>query len=304
MLEVFEIIKREAIFLWYYSSIQFYQIFPYYAMGIFVGSLVSVFGKDKIHALFTKLCTSKIGVVALIPASILGILSPLCMYGTIPIAASFSEKGIRDDLLAAFMVSSILLNPQLLMYTTMLGGELTLVRLITCFLCGIFAGVLVRIFFTNNNFFNFSNFGNVSNKDIDPNPFLRFLKNLWRNILATAKYFIVGILLTSAFTRYVPVSLVEMLFGANRGFGVLFAATIGVPLYMCGGGTIPLLSEWLYRGMSFGSATSFMITGPATKITNLSALKMVLGGKHFALYFAYIFIFSLIAGLIVNVVLY
>ncbi len=303
MSEVFEIIKREAIFLRYYSSIQFYQIFPYYVMGVFVGSFISVFGKEKIHALFTKVCTSKLGVLTLIPASILGLLSPLCMYGTIPIAASFSEKGIRDDLLAAFMVSSILLNPQLLMYTTMLGTELTLVRLITSLLCGVFAGVLVKIFFKNKSFFNFSNFTNVSNKDTDPNLFLRFLKNLCRNILATAKYFVVGIILTSAFTRYVPVSLIEMLFGENRGFGVLFAATIGVPLYMCGGGTIPLLSEWLSRGMSFGSATSFMITGPSTKITNISALKMVLGGKHFALYFTYIFIFSLIAGLIVNVVL-
>ena len=28
----------------------------------------------------------------LIPASLLGIVSPLCMYGTIPIAASFSRK--------------------------------------------------------------------------------------------------------------------------------------------------------------------------------------------------------------------
>ena len=28
------------------------------------------------------------------------------------------------------------------------------------------------------------------------------------------------------------------------------AATIGVPLYMCGGGTIPLLQEWLWEGMN------------------------------------------------------
>ena len=38
---------------------------------------------------------------------------------------------------------------------------------------------------------------------------------------------------------------------------------------MCGGGTIPLLIQWLVDGMSMGSAAAFMITGPATKITNL-----------------------------------
>ena len=33
--------------------------------------------------------------------------------------------------------------------------------------------------------------------------------------------------------------------------------------------------------LSVGSAVSFMLTGPATKITNLGALKIVLGAKHF-----------------------
>ena len=59
------------------------------------------------------------------------------------------------------------------------------------------------------------------------------------------------------------------------------AAAIGVPLYACGGGTIPLLQQWLFEGMSVGSAVSFMLTGPAPKITNLGALKIVLGAKHF-----------------------
>jgi uncharacterized membrane protein YraQ (UPF0718 family) len=72
------------------------------------------------------------------------------------------------------------------------------------------------------------------------------------------------------------------LFGkGNRGFGLLMAATIGVPLYMCGGGTIPLLMGWMQNGMSMGSATAFMISGPATKITNLGAVKIVLGLKDF-----------------------
>lgn len=38
------------------------------------------------------------------------------MYGTIPLAASFSLSGMEDDRLAAFMMSSILLDPQLLLY--------------------------------------------------------------------------------------------------------------------------------------------------------------------------------------------
>lgn len=90
------------------------------------------------------------------------------------------------------------------------------------------------------------------------------------------------------------------LFGGNEAFGVLMAATVGVPLYACGGGTIPLLQTWLMDGMSLGSAAAFMITGPATKITNLGAVKIVLGIKRFVLYLAYVMIFSFLTGLVVN----
>lgn len=54
--------------------------------------------------------------------------------------------------------------------------------------------------------------------------------------------------------------------------------------------------------MSLGSAAAFMITGPATKITNLSALKICLGARHFAAYLAFILSFSLLTGLLVNAV--
>ena len=71
-------------------------------------------------------------------------------------------------------------------------------------------------------------------------------------------------------------------------------------LYACGGGTIPLLQQWLATGMSMGSASAFMITGPATKITNLGALKIVLGAKRFLLYLAFVMVFSFVTGMIVN----
>ncbi len=93
------------------------------------------------------------------------------------------------------------------------------------------------------------------------------------------------------------------IFGGSEAWGVLMAATIGVPLYACGGGTIPLLKEWLWEGMSLGSAAAFMLTGPATKITNLGALKIVLGIRRFLLYIAYVMVFALLTGLTVNLIL-
>ena len=113
-------------------------------------------------------------------------------------------------------------------------------------------------------------------------------------------YFLIGILLSALFQRYVPQSVLVKLFGGSEAWGVLIAATVGVPLYACGGGTIPLLKSWLADGMSLGSAAAFMITGPATKITNLGALKIAMGWKHFILYLAFVMLFSFLCGLTVN----
>ncbi len=294
------VLHREAVYLWYYFDIQFRQIFRYWALGIIIGSVISVFAKDRIHGLFERMNGKKMGIFGVIPASLLGIASPLCMYGTIPIAASFANKGMRQDWLAAFMMSSILLNPQLIVYSTALGGTALIVRIVSCFLCGIVAGLLVHIFYRKEQFFSFGKFQESVSRDTDPNMFFRLLKNIWRNIKATGGYFLVGIVLSALFQRYVPTDKFVALFGNNEGFGVLMAATIGVPLYACGGGTIPLLQEWLADGMSPGNAAAFMITGPATKITNLGAVKIVLGLKRFVLYLLFVMAFAMLTGCIVN----
>lgn len=301
MSDLLAVLQREFVYVWYYFTVQLRQIAGYWLLGMVVGSLVSVFAKDAIHGAFDRIRDKKWGLWGVIPASLLGIASPLCMYGTIPIAASFSRQGMRDDWLAAFMMSSVLLNPQLIMYSTALGTAALVIRIVSCAVCGVAAGLLLHVFYKNKPFFNFEGFEPRASHDTHPNPLLRFLFNLGRNVRATGGYFLLGVLLSALFQRYVPADGFAALFGkSNEGFGVLMAATIGVPLYACGGGTIPLIREWLAMGMSMGSASAFMITGPATKITNLGALKIVLGVRRFALYIAFVMAFSLATGLLVN----
>ena len=298
-----DVLHREAVYIWYYFDLQFRQIFWYWVLGMAIGSVVSVFAKDRIHGLFARMKDAKWGLFGIIPACLLGIASPLCMYGTIPIAASFSKQGMRHDWLAAFMMASILLNPQLVIYSAALGTTALTVRIVNCFLCGCAAGLLIWLFYRNKPFFDFTGFEERASRDTDPNLLLRYLKNLWRNVKATGLYFLFGILLSALFQRYVPQDLMANIFGGNEAWGVLMAATVGVPLYACGGGTIPLLQEWLWQGMSLGSAAAFMLTGPSTKITNLGALKIVLGIRRFLLYLAFVMAFSFVTGLIVNMIL-
>lgn len=301
MTDLFSVMQRECIYLCYYFELQLRQIFWYWILGMAIGSLISVFAKDRIHGLFAGMKGKKWGLSGIIPACLLGIASPLCMYGTIPIAASFHRQGMREDWLASFMMASILLNPQLIIYSAALSRTALAVRIASCFLCGCAAGLLVFLFYRDKDFFNFEGFAERAGRDTHPNLLIRYVLNFGRNVKATGPYFLLGILLSALFQRYVPQDLMINVFGGNEVWGILMAATIGVPLYACGGGTIPLLQSWLADGMSMGSAAAFMITGPATKITNLGALKIVFGLKRFLLYFAFVMIFSLVAGIAVNI---
>jgi len=225
-----DVVKREFIYLGYYFLVQFRQIFLYWVIGMVIGSIISVFFKDKIHNLMRNMKSDGSSIIGITFASMLGVASPLCMYGTIPIAASFSKGGIRDEWLASFMMSSILLNPQLIIYSAALGLKVLVIRIVTCFLCGIAAGLAIRFFFKEKKFFRFEGFGEPQNKDTDPNVFIRLLKNLFRNFKATGLYFLIGIILSAIFQRYVPQETVTLLFGGNEAWGVLMASTVGVPL--------------------------------------------------------------------------
>lgn len=76
------------------------------------------------------------------------------------------------------MMSSVLLNPQLMVYSAALGTTAMMVRLVSCTLCGMAAGILVAVFFRKEKFFDFKNFEERQSRDTDPNLIVRLIKNI------------------------------------------------------------------------------------------------------------------------------
>lgn len=58
---MFNILHREMVYLWYYFTVQLDQIFWYWVLGMMIGSAISVFLKDRIHASFRALGDKKLG---------------------------------------------------------------------------------------------------------------------------------------------------------------------------------------------------------------------------------------------------
>jgi uncharacterized membrane protein YraQ (UPF0718 family) len=271
------------------------QIGPYWASGLVAGSLVSVFLSEKITKKMACLASGRFWLLPLCIASFLGIVSPLCMYGTVPVIAALGKKNVPQYLLAGFMISSILLNPNIFLFSFALSVNIALTRLALVFLSGILTGVFVLLLFKKKKLFSFDRFTLQANKNKKT-----FFIDLLKAFRITAPYLLFGISLSALFDRYVHPDWISNIFGARRGLGVLFATTLSIPLYACGGGTIPLIKAWMQAGMGTGDAMAFMLAGPALKINNLSAVKMIFGIKHFLLYLGYSLVFALFAGLIIE----
>ncbi|MBQ9273658.1 MAG: permease [Succinivibrio sp.] len=279
--------------------LEFWSIAPWWLAGTLAGSAVAVFLKRRLSEWVTTVQGQGRTLWPNLPAALLGLLSPVCMFGTIPLVNSLRQSGVREDYLCSFMMGSVLLNPQLAVYTLALGGELTALRVVLCLIMGTTAGLLVYLFYVSRgkNFLNLEAGGCGRDRDTDPLLWRRYLKNVGRNFRATGGYFLAGIALAELFMSAVPTAAFGEFFREQGPLGVVLAALLGIPVYVCGGGTIPLLKVWLDCGMSSAAASAFMLTGPATKITNLSALKSTLGAGAFIWYLVFCVLFAIVAGL-------
>lgn len=71
----------------------------------------------------------------------------------------------------------------------------------------------------------------------------------------------------------------------------------GIPLYMCSTGSLPLAFGFYLQGFSPGSLLVFLLSGPATNATSLVIIKETLGKRVFVLYLTSLVVFSLLAGI-------
>jgi hypothetical protein len=123
-----------------------------------------------------------------------------------------------------------------------------------------------------------------------------FSSSFWKSLQFVGFYIVVGILLGSVIEVFIPASWILNVLGTESFHSVLFASLLGVPLYACGGGTVPLVRSLMQSGMGHGAALAFFLVGPATRITPLMALAAVVRPIVLAGYILLLMVYALIVG--------
>ncbi|MCK4965901.1 permease [bacterium] len=295
----------------YHLKIQFYQVLlisgntlaallPYFLIGIVLGEILR--RSPWVKTIYQGCKKSPFSSTIL--AALLGMVSPLCTYGTVPIVLLLFRRGVHLAPIVTFLSVSSLMNPQLFIITW--GGispEMAIVRAGTVFLFGIIIGLMLyrvpsRLVINSNihdNGFDPDNIARIA--DIN---WKNIFKDSWNSIQFVGFYLVIGIILGSMIEVFVPPGWIDSIFTNNEYTSVLIGALLGVPLYACGGGTVPLIDSLLSMGMGKGAALSFFIVGPATRITPLMALAAVLRPMFIVVYIIFLIIYSVISGITYN----
>jgi uncharacterized membrane protein YraQ (UPF0718 family) len=275
-------------------------LLPYLAGGIMLGEFLK-------FTSWTKLVykwVSKSPVVSVISASIIGILSPLCTYGTIPVVIELYKSKVHIAPLLAFLAASSLMNPQLFIMTA--GGislEMALVRTIAVFIFSFAAGLFCylipkKIIIRKDIQFYDKGGEEIINRGKKLFIVKLYIINCLKSLRHIGVYLLIGVFLGAIIELYIPKGLVSAAFRAGRVQSILAGALLGIPLSPCGGAAIPVVSGMIDSGMGKGTALAFFIVGPATRPAPLIAMSTLFTLFFLAAYCLFLIVSAVFMGLI------
>src|SRR5512137_2421556 len=117
------------------------EVVPYFLIGILLaGGLRTYKFAQRLRA-----ALNRYGVLSVVVASFVGIITPLCACGTLTTAVSLLFAGLPLAPVMSLLVTSPLLSPSTYLLTLNdLGPEWTVIRTLAALLMGIFAGLVTH----------------------------------------------------------------------------------------------------------------------------------------------------------------
>jgi uncharacterized membrane protein YraQ (UPF0718 family) len=270
----------------------FAQLWYFLVLGVVFTAFISVFWRKSDIAAFLQRSPRR----SILTATLVGVVSPVPTYVAIPLVAALYTVGVPVAPLFAFLVASPLMNPLLFSLTAgAFGYEMAVARAVSAVALGIAAGVATQFLVSRHYLGRLLSEGSTAGKALrwdDSRPHsarvyvTEFFHHLYRNSRFISKYFFLGIITAAVVKELIPATWIITTLGNQRTFSVLVAVAAGVPLYACGGGSIPVMQTLQQLGMDKGAVLAFFISGPATKLSTLVALKAAIRTQAFMVYLA------------------
>lgn len=291
---------------------ELWDIFPYFIAGILLAGYIRTYK----FALRLQATLRRYGVMSVVLASFIGIISPLCACGTLTTAISLLFAGIPLAPVMAILVTSPLMSPSTYLLTLNdLGPEWTVIRALAAFSMGIFAGLtthfLKRYGFETKQVFIEGAIvrGDFHDEDYPDerlrcgckqkfgnrvalrtgNKFIIFLAKSSEMLWLVGKYILVGVILGAVVERYMPGDWIYRFFGRKDSLNILWVTLGSVPMFLhqiSASSIIYHIKSSLGGTLDSGAALAFMIGGPVTAIPTMVMFWTIFKRRVFVLYMA------------------
>ncbi len=287
------------------SAKMFWHLWYLLALGIVLGSLVSIFMPRKELSSLAQ----ESGLKGILMASLLGAISPLGSYAVIPIFSAMIAAGMPKAIVMTFLVTSPLIDPLMFILTwTVINPSMAFARLASAIILGILCGVTIDSLERKGLLMEDAVqdvIGKPGTKDEVAkkgekdgklvNRLREALTLMWMSAKYPGRYFLIAIVLAAVMATYVPRDVIVRYMGTGHT-SIVIAAIMGIPLYMCGGGAIPLVDQFMSMGMDNGAALTFLVVGPATRIAPMITVFSLVRRRIFLVYFLVVLLGGMALG--------
>ena len=237
------------------------RLWPYVAGGIAAAALLS-------WASQRWRWTVPVGLPRPLAASlavVAGAASPLPTAGVAPVVVEMRGRGLPPGSGLAFVLASVLMNPQLFVLTLgALGLRFALVQLAAVLAVSAVLGLVFDAGRARQRGAEHRSYVALS-----PTPIGRLAGHV-------VFYFLIGVLAGAALQVLLPqLGVLDWL--AGRGWlSTPLLGWLSAPLYTCGGSAVPLARSLAQAGFSQGTLLAFLLVGPALRGTSLASLRCLL----------------------------
>jgi uncharacterized membrane protein YraQ (UPF0718 family) len=240
-------------------------------------------------------------------ATLLGIVTPFCSCSAIPLFLGFLEAGIPLGVTFSFLLSSPMINEvALALLLSMFGIKIALIYIFSGVFLSFFSGIIIgsfkkekwlESFVVHPQIISFETFANWKERIIYAKDYAFFIfRKVWI-------YVLLGVGLGAFIHGYVPVDFLAKYASADKWYAVPLATLIGIPLYSNVAGVIPLVQALVEKGVSIGTALSFMMAVTGLSFPEFMILKKVMKWKLLFVFIAVVGMGIILIGYMFNRIL-
>lgn len=278
---------------------------PYLLFGfLFAGILHILFSPEKIAR---HLGGQNLGAV--IKASLVGVPLPLCSCGVIPMALSLRKEGASIGAVLSFLVSTPTTGIDSIFATySLLGPFFALYRVAASFIAGLFTGVMANIFAREPQKAQPAKDDSECKLCHEENKHSHTAVDKFKGIFTYAfgellqdvgKWLILGVIIGGAITYFMPEAFIERYLGSGW-IAILLMLAMGIPMYVCATGSIPIAAALMLKGLNPGAAFVFLLAGPATNTVTITVVAKYIGKKAVAVYLFSIALMAVLLGILLD----